>query len=29
MAYDALEASLRKILKDLASYDPLKGALAK
>jgi hypothetical protein len=28
-AYEALEASLRTILKDLASYDPLKGALAK
>ena len=26
--YDALETSLRKILKDLASYDPMKGAFA-
>jgi hypothetical protein len=28
-AYEALEATLRTILKDLASYDPVKGALAK
>ena len=26
--YDALETSLKTILKDLASYDPVKGALA-
>ena len=29
VAYDALEALLKTILKDLASYDPMKGALAK
>lgn len=29
MAYNALETSLRTILKDLASYDPMKGAFAK
>ena len=28
-AYEALEATLRTILKDLASYDPVKGAFAK
>lgn len=29
VAYDTLEALLKTILKDLASYDPMKGALAK
>ena len=29
VAYDTLEALLKTILKDLASYDPIKGALAK
>jgi hypothetical protein len=29
VAYDALEALLKTILKDLASYDPMKGARAK